>query len=75
MVSTRDLLIVLFFVARAAAQIAPPLSRQNGMSDKAESASSRPIFPGENPPEHELEAWRLLWTATLAQICRLKKKP
>ena len=34
------------------------------MSDESENAS-KPVFPGENPPEHELEKWRLPWVATL----------
>ena len=37
------------------------------MTDSADAASQRPPFPGENPPEHELEAWRLTWLATLRE--------
>ena len=68
MVSTRDILtIVLFFIAFAAAQSAPPPTRKSGMTDTTDAASQRPIFPGENPPEHELEAWRVTWMATLRE--------
>ena len=64
MVSTKDILTLF---AYAAAQTAPPLSRLSGMTDVAAPASKQPTFPGENPPEHELEAWRLIWVATLRE--------
>ena len=66
MVSTRDILTI--FIAYAAAQVAPPRSRKNGMSaESSEPSSKRPQFPGENPPEHELEMWRLAWIPILRE--------
>ena len=58
MVSTRDTL-TLIFVAYAVAQIAPSRLRNIGRTDDSDKSAKRPSFPGENPPEHELERWRL----------------
>ena len=66
MVSTRDTL-TLIFVAYAVAQIAPSRLRNIGMTDESDKSAKRPSFPGENPPEHELERWRLSWVPVLRE--------
>ena len=45
------------------------------MTEPADAASQRPVLPGENPPEHELEAWRVQETARINEAAADPESP